>query len=365
MMPFNGYGSYLIREHNTIPGVYSLSVRDRDQVKQYKIKQLENGQFFVIGHATFGTVENLVTYYQQQADGLCVNLIQPCALSEKHQTITFSKQVNDKWEGDRRQIRFLKKLVEGKFGEVWEGVWNETTPISVKICKPQNFSIMTVSDFLQTAALMEKLCHPNIIQFYTVCIEEEPIYIITELMKHGSLLGYFCGEGKSTQLPHLIDMASQVARGMAYLEELNYVHRDLAARNILVGENLICKVANFEMARVIDDAQSQAEVATKWMALEAILYNKFTTKSDVWSFGIVLYEIITYGRFPYPNMTNTEVLMQVQQGYRMPQPTSWTNKRCPDNLYDIMLDCWQEEPANRPTFKSLQWTLEHFFVFHN
>ena len=143
---------------------------------------------------------------------------------------------------------------------------------------------------------------------------------------------------------------------MAYLEGQNIVHRNLAARNILVGEGILCKVAMFELAGVMDEAIEE-EIAIKWAAPEAALYHEFSIKSDVWSFGIVLYEIITYGRFPYPGMTNAEVNQQIQEGYRMPQLTG-----CPDKLYNIMLNCWREEPANRHTFETLQWQLEDFFI---
>ena len=156
-------------------------------------------------------------------------------------------------------------------------------------------------------------------------------------------------------------MSAQVASGMAYLEAQNYIHRDLAARNILVGENLSCKVADFGLARVIQDDEYQAREGAKfpikWTAPEAALYNKFTTKSDVWSFGVLLSEFITYGRIPYPGMNNAEVLAQVERGYRMPQPAN-----CPSELYEIMLECWKDDAQSRPTFDSLQWRLEDFFV---
>ena len=247
--------------------------------------------------------------------------------------------------------------MDGEFSEVWEGLRNGISSVAVKVRKPQT---MPAQKFLQIAALMKKLSHPKLIQLEAVCTREEPLYIITELMKHNSLWEYLHGEGRSTKLPQLIDMASQVAEGMAYLEKNYFIHRDLAAKNILVtdGEHLICKVANFEMACNYDDvmiyediygAESHKKFAIKWRAPEAALFNRFSIKSDVWSFGIVLYEIITYGRIPYPSMTNTVVLAQLQQGYRMPQPME-----CPDKIYDIMLDCWREKPENRPSFKSLK-----------
>ena len=358
MQPFNTFGSYLVRDSETTPGDFSLSIRDRDRVRHYRIKRLENGTFFVTRRVTFETIQDLVTYYTTQSDGLCVNLVQPCLLSEKPQTAGLSRQANEEWEIDRRQIRLVRRLGAGQFGEVWEGLWNNTTSVAVKTLKP---GTMSPQEFLQEAALMKKLRHQKLIQLYAVCTKEEPIYIVTELMKHGSLLEYLRGEGRSLKLPQLIDMSAQVASGMAYLEEQNYIHRDLAARNILVGDHMICKVADFGLARVIDEdiyeAHTGAKFPIKWTAPEAALYNRFTIKSDVWSFGIVIYEIITYGRFPYPGMTNAQVLEALQQGYRMPRPMG-----CPDKLYDVMLDCWKEEPASRPTFETLQWQLEEFFT---
>ena len=199
------------------------------------------------------------------------------------------------------------------------------------------------------------------LQLYAVCTQEEPIYIVTELMRHGSLLEYLKGEGKDLKLPELIDMGAQVAAGMAYLERMNYIHRDLAARNILVGEGNICKVADFGLARLIEDdeynAHQGAKFPIKWTAPEAALYQKFTIKSDVWSFGVLLVELVTHGRNPYPGMTNAEVLAQVERGYRMPQPMN-----TPDALYQIMLDCWKKNEWERPTFDYLQSILEDYFV---
>ena len=156
-------------------------------------------------------------------------------------------------------------------------------------------------------------------------------------------------------------MGAQVTAGMAYLEEKSYVHRDLAARNILVTENLICKVKSFSMVRVLSEGIYEAHTGekfpVKWTALEAALYNRFTIKSDVWSFGILLYELITYGHFPYLGMNNTEVVKKLQTGYRMPCPMD-----CPPQLYEIMRECWRDEAASRPTFESLHWRMEDFYI---
>ena len=349
MHPMNSYGSYLIRESESGQGSYALSIRDNDRVGHYKIFTSDNDEFFIVAHSTFKTLQDLVTHYQQQADGLCINLKKPCVI-----VTDVSGQVIDEWQIDRSDIRLIRKLMSHNSTEVWEGVWNNTTPVAVKTLKPnQN---MTMDEFLQSANLMKKLLHPKLVHFYGLCSTEEPVFVITELMEHESLLDYLDGEGKSLRHPQLIRMAAQVAAGMAYLEENNIVHRDLQASNVLVGEGLICKLANFELAQVthkgIYDGQKGEKIAIKWTAPEAVLHNRFSIKSDVWSFGIVLYEIITYGKPPFPGMTDAEVEQQIRQGYCMFQPMG-----CPDNLYDIMLNCWQVKPANRPTFETLQWQL--------
>ena len=358
MQPFNDCGSFLVRHSETTPGNYTLSVRDTEKVKHYKIRRLDVGGFFVTRQVTFQTISELVQYYKKQADGLCVNLKAPCFISDKPQIAGLSKEDNNTWEIDRKSIRFVKKLGFGQFGEVWMGVWNETTEVAVKTLKP---GTMGAHEFLEEAALMKKLRHPKLIQLYAVCTQEEPIYIIMELMKHGSLLEYLRGDDRSLKLPQLIDMGAQVAAGMAYLEGQNYIHRDLAARSVLVGEHLICKVADFGFARGIDEdiyeAHTGAKFPIKWTAPEAVIYSRFTIKSDVWSFGILLYELITYGRFPYPGMNNAQVLDALQNGYRMPCPMG-----CPEQLYEIMRECWRDDAASRPTFETLQWRLEEFFT---
>ncbi|KAF6775025.1 hypothetical protein AHF37_04260 [Paragonimus kellicotti] len=149
---------------------------------------------------------------------------------------------------------------------------------------------------------------------------------------------------------------------MAYLEKEGYIHRDLAARNILVGENNTVKVADFGLARIVDGADETytakqgTQFPIKWTAPEAALLGRFTVKSDVWSFGIVIYEIITYGQVPFPSMDNAETLQQVDRGYRMPRPSN-----CPQPVYEVMLKTWDSNPDQRPTFESLCVYFEDYF----
>ena len=201
-------------------------------------------------------------YYKQQADDLCTNLQQVCVQPEKPQTAGLSKAVNENWEIDKQSLCLVRKLGAGEFGDVWEGQWNTKAAVAIKILKPQ---IIRMDKFLQEAAIMIRLRHPKLVQLYAVCTKDEPIYIVTELMKHGSLLDYLHGESQKLGIEQLVVMSAQVAAGMAFLELQCYVHGDLAARNILVGDNLTCKVADFGPARVIsemheDDIQPKVRV---------------------------------------------------------------------------------------------------------
>ena len=349
MQPFNSLGSFMVRYSETTPGTFSLSIRDREKVRHYHILSLEEGTLSITRQVMFETLQELVAHHSQQADGLFVNLKQPCLTSAKLQ---IRRHTNEEWEIGRHQIQLVHRLGVGQFGEVWEGLWNNTS-VAVKV--------LDSGSYQDEVGLMKKIHHQNLIQLYGVCTKEEPIYIITELMKHGSLMEYLQGEGTSLKLPQLINMSAQIASGMAYLEERNYIHRDLAARNILVGDHMTCKVAHFGLAQDLTeniyDMPIDQKLPIKWMAPEAAMYDRFTSKSDVWSFGIVIYEIITYGKVPYPGMTNGQVLKVLQQGYRMPRPME-----CPNELYDIMLDCWKEDPAERPTFETLHHHLKEFFT---
>ena len=257
----------------------------------------------------------------------------------------------DEWEIDRATLRFDRKLGAGNFSEVWLGLWNNSSPVFIKKLKPAG--MFEVADFVTEAQVMKKLRHPNLLQLYGVCTLEEPILVVTEFMKHGALLDYLRqGEGRNLKLPELIGMAAQIAGGMAYLEEHSYIHRDLAARNILVDDDYLCKVV-----KDVYNPHGDTKFAVKWTAPEAALYNKFSIKSDVWSFGVVIYELLTKGAMPYSGMSDRQVLEAVERGYHMPPPDN-----CPDALYNIMLSCWKREAEDRPTFEFLKYQLEDYFI---
>ena len=267
----------------------------------------------------------------------------------------------DKWEIPRDEIQLVRRLGRGNFGEVYYGKWRGNTEVAVKTLRE---GTMSTQAFLQEAAIMKKLRHKQLVALYAVCSKEEPIYIVQEYMSKGSLLDFLRkDEGKTLEFEDLIDIAYQVASGMGYLEWKLLIHRDLAARNVLIGENKVAKICDFGLARIIEDDEycpkQGSRFPVKWTAPEAIIYGKFSIKSDVWSYGVLLMELFTYGQVPYPGIIGREVIQQVEKGYRMPKPT---NHYLPDDIYRTMLRCWDSKPENRPTFEFLTHYFEGFSV---
>ena len=339
-------------EYKDAPGEYCLATRNAEKVASYKIR-CKDGHYFIDQKVTFGCIQELVGYYSKANSSTFIKTIlkRPCSKSELQPNVHAPTGV---LEIEKKQIGFVKKLGEGLVGVVWQGVWNGVTPAAIKIVKP---GLTGTTEFLAEISMIKKLKHPNLIELYAVSIKEEPIYVITELARHGSLLEYLRGDGLSLQLPQQITLMTQVATGMAYLEEKGFIHSNLAAKNVLVCDNLVCKVADFAFGQLVFHQSQAEEFCIKWTAPEALLHRRFSIKSDVWSFGILLYEVITYGGFPYPGMNNTLVLKNLRSGARM-----WRPLRCPEKLYKIMRNCWKEVAENRPTFETLRWQLDEYFI---
>ncbi|NXJ85124.1 EPHA2 protein, partial [Trogon melanurus] len=241
----------------------------------------------------------------------------------------------------------------GEFGEVYKGTLKrgkKEVPVAIKTLKVGYTEKQRV-DFLSEAAIMGQFCHHNIIRLEGVVSKCKPFMIITEYMENGALDKFLREKEGEFGVIQLVGMLRGIAAGMKYLANMNYVHRDLAARNILVNSNLVCKVSDFGLSRVLEDdpeatyTTSGGKIPIRWTAPEAISYRKFTSASDVWSYGIVMWEVMSYGERPYWDLSNHEVMKAINEGFRLPAPLD-----CPSAIYQLMMQCWQQDRARRPKF---------------
>ncbi|XP_048845707.1 ephrin type-A receptor 4-like [Brienomyrus brachyistius] len=257
-------------------------------------------------------------------------------------------------EIDASCIKIEKVIGIGEFGEVCSGrlklAGKREICVAIKSLKA-GYTDKQRRDFLSEASIMGQFDHPNIIHLEGVVTKCKPVMIITEYMENGSLDTFLRNNDGRFTVIQLVGMLRGIASGMKYLSDMSYVHRDLAARNILVNSNLVCKVSDFGMSRVLEDDPEAAyttrggKIPIRWTAPEAIVYRKFTSSSDVWSYGIVMWEVMSYGERPYWDMSNQDVIKAIEEGYRLPPPMD-----CPVALHQLMLDCWQMERSARPKF---------------
>uniref|UniRef100_A0A3B1KF30 Tyrosine-protein kinase n=1 Tax=Astyanax mexicanus TaxID=7994 RepID=A0A3B1KF30_ASTMX len=347
----NKVGAFLLRrsERDEVGCVLSVRLSDKE-LKHFKVHEDEEG-FYVDPDSTFPGLEQLVEHYKSHPLSSGTLLGEPCTRPQdlSHNTV-------DDWELPKEEFALEEQLGSGFFADVYRGTWKGMVKVAVKILKNND----QLQEFQLETQMLKKLRHRHLITLFAICTTNVPYYIITELMEKGNLLNVLRGqEGRNLEPHALTDMASQVADGMAYLEEKNSIHRDLAARNVLVGEDNLCKVADFGLARVIKEPfylSEEKKIPYKWSAPEAISHGRFSNKSDVWSFGILLYEIFTYGGSPYPSHNNHEVFYLISSGYRMPAPP-----KCPPHIYDLMLKCWRESAEERPDFSEV---IEYFHINH-
>ncbi|XP_077174385.1 high affinity nerve growth factor receptor isoform X2 [Paroedura picta] len=275
-----------------------------------------------------------------------------------------------------RDISLKWELGEGAFGKVFLAECHNLSPaqermlVAVKTLKEVTESARL--DFQREAELLTVLQHEHIVKFYGVCTEGEPLIMVFEYMKHGDLNRFLRSHGPDAKildsgssqsfgqltLSQMLHIATQIASGMVYLASLHFVHRDLATRNCLVGHSLVVKIGDFGMSRDIYSTDyyrvgGRTMLPIRWMPPESILYRKFTTESDIWSFGVVLWEIFTYGKQPWYQLSNTEAIECITQGRELERP-----RTCPSEVYDIMQSCWQREPQQRQTMKDIHSQLQ-------
>uniref|UniRef100_A0A8K9WQ86 receptor protein-tyrosine kinase n=1 Tax=Oncorhynchus mykiss TaxID=8022 RepID=A0A8K9WQ86_ONCMY len=261
-------------------------------------------------------------------------------------------------------VKIEEVIGAGEFGEVCRGrlkvPGKKENYVAIKTLK-SGYTDKQRRDFLSEASIMGQFQHPNIIHLEGIITASCPVMILTEFMENGALDSFLrLNDGQFTPI-QLVGMLRGIASGMKYLSEMSYVHRDLAARNILVNSNLVCKVSDFGLSRFLQENSSDptytsslgGKIPIRWTAPEAIAFRKFTSASDAWSYGIVMWEVMSFGERPYWDMSNQDVINAIEQDYRLPPPPD-----CPTHLHQLMLDCWQKERSARPRFAAIVSALD-------
>ncbi|XP_024920782.1 focal adhesion kinase 1-like isoform X4 [Cynoglossus semilaevis] len=271
---------------------------------------------------------------------------------------TYTMPSTRDYEIQRDRIELGRCIGEGQFGDVHQGVYNSPDkpglPVAIKTCK--NCTSDSVREkFLQEALTMRQFDHPHIVKLIGV-ITENPVWIIMELCTLGELRSFLQVRKYSLDLASLILFAYQLSTALAYLESKRFVHRDIAARNVLVSSVDCVMLGDFGLSRYMEDSSyykaSKGKLPIKWMAPESINFRRFTSASDVWMFGVCMWEILMYGIKPFQGVKNNDVIGRIENGERLAMPP-----QCPPTLYSLMTKCWSYDPSKRPRFTELKTQL--------
>uniref|UniRef100_A0A7N5ZUE5 Tyrosine-protein kinase n=1 Tax=Anabas testudineus TaxID=64144 RepID=A0A7N5ZUE5_ANATE len=348
-------GAFMVRDSRQA-GVYTVSVftkaagsngEKNPRVKHYQIRQTEteDALFYLAEKYVFSTIPELIQYHQLNAAGKNRTMHTPhvCPVRQRAKECGAIYSVLDPQE-----LTLGEELGSGQFGLVLEGMWREKK-VAVKMTREE---CMSDDEFKEEALVMTKLSHSKLVQLYGVCTQHSPMCLVFEFMENGCLSDYLRARKGQLSQDVMLGMCLDVSEGMAYLESSNFIHRDLAARNCLVSHDHEVKVSDFGMTRfVLDDQYTSSQCSkfpVKWSAPEVIRYSKFSSKSDVWSFGVLMWEVYSEGRLPYENRSNAEVVESLNAGLRLLKP-----RLAPDAVHLLMEWCWKEKPEDRPSFALL------------
>ncbi|NXH66358.1 FES kinase, partial [Hydrobates tethys] len=337
-------GDFLVRESQG-KQEYVLSVLWDGQPRHFIIQAADN--MYRLEGEGFPTIPLLIEHLLQSQ--------QP--ITRKSGIILARAVAKDKWVLNHEDVLLGERIGRGNFGEVFSGrLRADNTPVAVKSCR-ETLPPELKAKFLQEARILKQYKHPNIVRLIGVCTQKQPIYIVMELVQGGDFLSFLRSEGPHLRVKELIKMTENAAAGMEYLESKHCIHRDLAARNCLVAEKNTLKISDFGMSREEEDGiyastGGMKQIPVKWTAPEALNYGRYSSESDVWSFGILLWEAFSLGAVPYTNLSNQQTREAVEQGVRLDPP-----EQCPEEVYRLMQRCWEYDPRKRPSFSTIHQDL--------
>ncbi|NWZ19711.1 BTK kinase, partial [Asarcornis scutulata] len=347
-------GGFIVRDSTSKTGKYTVSVYAKSSVdlqgmiRHYVVCCTPQNQYYLAEKHLFNTIPELITYHQHNSAGLISRLKHPVSQHRKSAPSTAGLGYGS-WEIDPKDLTFLKELGTGQFGVVKYGKWRGQYDVAIKMIREGS---MSEDEFIDEAKVMMNLSHEKLVQLYGVCTKQRPIFIITEYMANGCLLNFLRETRRRFQPAELLEMCKDVCEAMEYLESKQFLHRDLAARNCLVNDQGIVKVSDFGLSRYVLDDEYTSSMGTKfpvrWSPPEVLLYSKFSSKSDVWAFGVLMWEVYSLGKMPYERFNNSETTEHVIQGLRLYRP-----QQASERVYAIMYSCWHEKAEERPTFTAL------------
>ncbi|XP_043348631.1 tyrosine-protein kinase BTK isoform X2 [Dermochelys coriacea] len=348
-------GGYIVRDSTSKTGKYTVSVFAKSigdlqgVIRHYVVCSTPQNQYYLAEKHLFNTIPELIMYHQHNAAGLISRLKYPVSQQQRKNAPSTAGLGYGSWEIDPKDLTFLKELGTGQFGVVKHGKWRGQFDVAIKMIREGS---MSEDEFIEEAKVMMNLSHEKLVQLYGVCTKQRPIFIITEYMAKGCLLSYLRETRVRFQPSELLEMCKDVCEAMEYLESKQFLHRDLAARNCLVNDQGIVKVSDFGLSRYVLDDEYTSSLGSKfpvrWSPPEVLLYSKFSSKSDIWAFGVLMWEVYSLGKMPYERFNNSETTDHVTQGLRLYRP-----QLASERIYAIMYSCWYEKAEERPTFRVL------------
>ncbi|XP_063374411.1 tyrosine-protein kinase Fer isoform X1 [Cydia amplana] len=341
-------GDYLVRETTRNHARQLVLSVCWGQHKHFIVQTTPEGHYRFEG-AAFPSVAELIAW--QRTSGVPVTARSGALLRRAVPRET--------WELNNDDVQLLDKIGRGNFGDVYKARLKTTgQEVAVKTCRvalPEEQK----RTFLQEGRILKQYQHPNIVRLIGIAVQKQPIMIVMELVSGGSLLTFLRQRASSLGARALLAMCRDAAAGMRYLESKNCIHRDLAARNCLVGDDHAVKISDFGMSREEEEyivSGGMKQIPIKWTAPEALNYGKYTSLCDVWSYGVLMWEIFSKGETPYAGMTNSRAREKIDSGYRMPAPEG-----CGEDVYALMLRCWEYEPDKRPHFHQLYTAIDNIY----